>query len=714
MRINLGNSTIIHFFVMPAPDKAMPISPFQGFMPGIFSDEYFGTLSKLLCLPMNVTEAFMTREELISYRCELGTPSIILLDTEAFTKIISAFKKHPFVCITCIGKEFEFVKNLDLDFKYPPNIIGIDELADVNISDFNIYLLDDFIVERLNQALENNDLPSEYTNLLEEKGAREKVEEKLDLASRCHAVTRPNDAVLVSLGYKFENEDHLIGGADKEVFIDAMLESSHKLKEFVKGHKDDTKSELIVYSPSIFTHLYRFKSHFWNQISRQLKDKRAKEFIMNGIFKNRSYSGMQISIDSEDDVDKLMRNKLVSSLYGIRKFELAYTNLAICSLAVANMCPAVRVPNAINFYNGLLKDLESLSISSAQRAQANFNRKHKELVGKIRNEIGEKLIDFISEHDSLTLCTDVPLEWVRVNKIPLMFTHEISKIHTTMGNQLLKTSMNFSSFTLEQDDLNKITVIRSFSKNDPIKYTLEEGLRHYIEIDNGVELSIMDVDNKEQMLEALNKVDTPILIFDCHGNHGGDESHGWLQIGDDKVDTWELQTIVPPIIILSACLTSAISGSHASVANGLLENGALTVLGTLLPVDATKSAAFVGRIAYRLTGYLNALKKLGVDYLTWRKFVSDFFRMSFCTDVLGELRDTYEWINQEQYEEIHIQSNFAINMCNREWLDVLVQLISEKSGKTQEEVHDKIQEIGFVETMNYSQIGRPESIIIQL
>jgi len=632
------------------------------------------------------------------------------LDTEALTRNISAFKNYPFVCITCIGKEFEFIANLDLDLKYQPKIIGLDELTREN----NIYFLDDFIAERLSQAIENNDLPRDYSRLFQEKGLRKKVEIKLDLASRLHSVTRPNEAVLLSLGYKLENVNKLVGGADKEVFIDAMLESSEQLKKYINAHKDDTKSELIIYSPCIFNHLYKFKSNFWNQLNRQIKDKVAREFIMNGIFKNRDYSGMTLPVHSADDFERLMRNPNVQTIIFIRKFELALTNLAICSLALANICPAVRLPNAINFHNGLLSDLELLSNSTTQRSLVNFNRKYKEFIGEIRNDIGDKLIDYLTRHDSIVICSDVPLEWLNVNKIPLMFTHEISKVHMTSGVQLLKTSMNFSSVIVEMNDFKKVTVIRSFMDNDPIKHTLEIGLKHYIELDNEIELIIIDVDSKQQLLEILEKVDTQILIFDCHGNHGGSESNGWLQIGEDKVDTWTLQITVPPIIILSACLTSAISGSHASVANGLLEHGALTVLGTLLPVDATKAAIFLGRIIYRLTGYLNSLKVLKVDNLTWRKFVSDFFKMSFCTDILRELRDSFAWIDEAQYQEIHIKSNMLINPLRPEWFDLFVRLISEKSGKTQEEVLNKIQEIGFVETMNYSQIGRPENIIIQL
>ncbi len=698
---------------MPKPDST-PVSPFQGYTTNIFSDEYYAALTKISSLPMNALEVYMSKEELMKFRSDVGVQSVMLLDVEALPKRINIFKHHPFVFITCLNDEVDFVKSLELDFDYPPTIVGIDDAVDVKLNNFNVYLLDDLILERMQEVLKNEVLPLKYKEFIAKREAREKVETTLNLASRAHAVTRPNESVMLSLGYKFQCEDRLVGGADKQIYIDTMVNSYRDFKDQIKVHKGDSKSDLIVYSPSIYAHLYKFKSNFWNQIGRQLKEKRAKEFIMNGVFKNPSYSGTHISFENKADFQKFMNNEFVCSMVGIRQFELAYTTLAMCSLAIANVCPVVRLPNAINFHNGLINDIESLSKSTAQKARTSFNRKYRELVSSILEEIGEQLIDVIKENESITLCTDAPLEWVSIDRIPLMFTHEISKIHTSMGSQLLRTSMNFSTFRLEQEDLKKITVIRSFRDHDPIRPTLEASLRLYIEKDNEIELEIIDVSDKTQFFNALEHLNTKILIFDCHGNHGGSDSHGWLQIGNDQINTWELTTTVPPIIILSACLTSAIGGSHASVANGLIENGALTVLGSLLPVDAIKSATFVGRIAYRLTGYLKAIEKLGVESLTWRKFISDYFKMSFCTDILHELKDKYEWIDEKSYQEIHIESNYAINLNNVEWLNVLVKLISDKADKSIEEVYDILKEIGFVETMNYSQIGRPENIVIQL
>ncbi|MEZ9016260.1 CHAT domain-containing protein [Vibrio lentus] len=665
---------------------------------------------------MNATEVFMSHEELVKYRCDAAVPNIFLLNTNSLVELIRLFEDHPFVFITCIGKELEFVRGLDVEFKYPPFVVGLNDEADVNISEYDIFAFDDLIQNRFHTALENSDLDERYSTYIKDRTTRERVFEVLDTPSRSHAITRPNEAALLSLGYRFKETDRLIGSADKSVFIDAMIKSSRDFNEIISQKKDDPKSDLIVYSPSIFTHLYDFRSNFWNQLGRQINNKKAKQFIMDSVFKNPHYSGSDLHLKGKEEFHQIMGNKTVPMLLQTRQFELAYSTLAMESLAIAYVCPVVRLPNSINFHNSKLRELETLSASVSHKAMDNLNRKYKLLSEALKNEIGAELVEFIAESDSLTICSDAPVEWITFKKIPLMFTHEISKIHTTPGNQLLKTATNFSNITLDHEDLLKVTVIRSFKEYDPIKYTLATGLQTFAEIDNKVELIIVDVDSREQLIEELNKVQTPILIFDCHGNHGGSDSNGWLQIGDDKVDTWNLpcKGTIPPIVILSACLTSAVGGSHASVANGLLGLGALSVLGTLLPVDANKAAAFVGRIILRLTGFLNALKKMNVKYLTWRKFISDFFKMSFCTDVLTEFRDSYGWISDKEYKQIHLEVNYAINSFKPDWLEVLISKVAESSGNDCDSVQRAIDEIGFVETMNYLQVGRPENIIIDL
>ncbi|MEH6534428.1 MAG: hypothetical protein V7735_24260, partial [Photobacterium frigidiphilum] len=617
----------------------------------------------------------------------------------------------------CVDQEdVEFVNGYKQEFKYAPLILGLNDSCDIDISEhFDPFILDADFIKRIEHLIETGELPELIADYIGKCEPRSGCTIDTSRTSYLHAVTHPNEAVLRSLGYDFPNVEEIKASGEKDTYIDAIIDSSKSVLNELVGDKAPFKSDLIVYSPSIYTHLYNFKSNYWNQLIRKEKSKEARNFVMNGIFKNPNYSGFDVKINSQEDFNAIHKSPLVRHATSIRQFELSFTTAAIMFLSIANNCPSVRLPNAINLHQGALRDLESLSSSDKQNSEAKFVRKFKELNASIQAEIGEKLLSFIAKNStSLTLCTDSPIDWVSFDRIPLMFTHELSKINTTPGNKLLQESTNFSSITLKQQDLMAVTVIRSFRDSDVIKPTLEKGLRYFVSIDNKIELKIIDVNSEQELIKALEGVNTSILIFDCHGNHGGSESHGWLQIGNDRVDTWKLPNVMPPIVILSACLTSALAGSHASVANGFLSRGAFTVLGTLLPVNAIDSSVFMGRILYRLSGYLCAIEKLGVEMITWREFMSGFFRMSFCTDVLHIIRDKYSLISGEQYKEIHFLANCAINSGSTTWYDSVLNKLEKSTGKSANYFDELIQDIGFVETMKYSQLGRPETIIIKL
>lgn len=718
-RLNLAITSVLHILIVPDTENPRNQSPFQGYLMDLFDQKYIWLMHCMSILPATANEVYMSSEKLIKFRSSFASASFLLLDKSSFEKRIGAFDGSPFIYCYCIDEDVVVhVKETCRSFRYPPITVGWDKSCDIVISDScEFFFLDDSIAERVDLAGANNDLPPELLVFFKNNTRRSPISIELEQTSYSHAISNPNEAVLYSFGFNLPNVDKLIGGADKEVYINAIIDSSKAVLQVTKEvTKLSIKSDLVLYCPSIFTSLYDFNSQFWNSLKRKVTNKASRDFIMNGLFKNPNFSGFNIpSIDNDKQLEELRKSVFVQEIASIRKFELALSSAAINFLCVSNNSPAVRLPNKINFFHNHLRDIESLSKSDNPKSKEKLRRKFSQLTSDIKSEIGDRLCDFIVENSkSLILCTDSILEWVPFDRIPLMFTHEISKINTTPGNKFLQETTNFSSVSISQKQLKNITVIRSFKNLDPIKFVLEKAIKHYIKIDQTISVKFIDVTSSKELIDALKQCEDNILIFDCHGQHGGAESHGWLQIGTDQVDTWALPVVFPPIVILSACLTSAIGGSHASVANGILSKGSLSVLGTLLPVNAIDSAVFIGRMVHRISGYLNALVKLNVQVLSWRQFISGLLRMSFCTDFLRMFRDEACLITSEQYIEIHNECNFIINLQRHDWYDQILGIIHNKTGLEISELNHLIKNIGITETMYYSQLGRPENIIIDL
>ena len=715
---NLVETSILHVLIMPRTEDIKDQSPFQGYLNDLIYSQHYRLLEYMSILPTSANELFISHEELIRHRINLSVSNNFLLDKIAFKKWFEVFQTHPFIFCYCVDEDSaKYVKGVSKASKYPPLTVGWSDICDIVLGDeLTPFLLDEKISERLKLVKENGDLNEKSKDFLSSRIARTTQQIELDQKWYSHGVSIANEAVLYSLGYSFSGTNTLKGSHERQPYIEAILDTSQKVLSLTNKYKTTSlKSDIVLYCPSIFTHLYNFKDQFWNKIRRDLKNKRSREFLIDGVFRNNAYSGITMRDISKEDAKEIFENKVFQMVLSTRQSELRLSSAAINMLCTSYCVPAVRLANALNFFHGNFKDIESLVSSGTDKSKRKLDRKFKDLVEKMRGEIDEQLIDFIVQNsNSITLCSNIHLDWVSLDRIPLMFSHETSKIPTTPGNMFLQNCTNFSNVIIKKNELLNITVIRSFRENDPLKYKLEEALTHYSKLVDDIELTIVDVGSKDEFVSALNEIKESILIVDCHGNHGGVDSHGWLQIGSDQVDIWHLPITSPPIVILSACLTSALAGSHASVANSFLAKGCISVLGTLLPVNALKSAIFVGRLVFRISAFLKAMQQMGVAVLTWRTFITGFLRMSFCTDFLMLFRDELKWITDEAYREVHTRCNYLINMNHPNWYDESLKLISDAADKSIETVDMTIQDIGLTETMYYSQLGRPESIVIEM
>lgn len=469
-----------------------------------------------------------------------------------------------------------------------------------------------------------------------------------------------------------------------------------------------------MYTPGLYTYYYERGDESIQKVKNMIDDEKY-HFLIDGVIKNPNYSSTQIvSKKGEEDYD-FLNNKSFKSIVNIRRRELQLTTVAISFLAKHKNSPALRLPNGVNHFLNKFKSIEDKSIKQGIYSNE-FQVKIKAINTLMKRRIGKKIIDYICDNfNSVSLVCDTPLDWVRFGNLPLMLTHEISRINSTPGNVLLKDSSLYPKVEIKASQLSKILVLRSFRPDDEIKYCLELSIDKIEKLSACIDVEIIDINNEYELIDAINDFSGKILVMDCHGHHGGVKQNGWLEIGDDKVDVWHLSKKIkmPPIVILSACLTSAISGSHASVANGFLTCGAISVLGTLLPVNAIHSAFFVAMLLHRIAEFPRVLS-LDYTHITLRLLISLFFRMSYTSDVLRAFQIA-GMIDKVDFEDINRKVCNEINELSNNWNEVLIDEIIIKSSYGKKFIRDFIdQKCYFTETMSYSQIGFPECIHIDV
>jgi hypothetical protein len=714
----VNTTSIQHIIVMPSNLKEENYSFFQGFSKEIAMD-YGRILSCLSWVPHDILESRLGFKSLVASKMIASSLDIKhvdedLLDDEhidfnsCFTFIWSTEETITKAIEAC-GKFA--IKPIHISCKKHPDTIHIDDVDEIIITSK---------LDNLRDLVIKENPKSEVSEFLAAHQNEEKEKLQFPFPPLNHSCTTPLAKALVSCGYEVGEVEEVVASTNIEqhsrgmIKLTSLIDDIRAEFEFPVGA---IKNDGIIFCASMYAHLFKPKSKMWRDLYRTLA-KAQRDFIKNLIVRNKGFSngGLQVG---DGDVFNPYEDEVVGGLLYERQVELSLFKEIISVVASNQFCPAIRLPNGVMLHHDRLNNIVSL-INSPSRSRTKIirklNNKLKSYSEAIRKDVGEELLKaaFESRTKLLTIC-DFPIEWVSINGFPLMFTHEISRIFPTPGNMLGQAALASQKIVVPYSAITEILVIRSFDVSDPIKDHLSKAIDIFSESGNydNINIKFVDVSSEQELINALNAYSGLITIFDCHGGHGGEESNAWLHIGSEKLDVWSLanKCRIPPVVILSACSTHPVDGSHASVANGLFRCGAMSVLGTYAPINAIHAAQFVARVLLRISTFVPMLIEHGL--VSWREVLTGLLRMSYVTDVLMGMRDKLKLIDDEQYREIHTQTNYLINSPTDNWQDKFIGVIEGLTELDEEKVRSIIYDnFQFVETMLYSQLGRPENIII--
>ncbi|WP_429140098.1 CHAT domain-containing protein [Aeromonas veronii] len=709
------STTINHIVVLPKNVFHEGHSFFQRYAKVILND-YQWVFSTLSTVPHDILEPFLDNSEYAVSKMAGSSLSIHMIREDLLNDHHIDFE-NTFNIIWSTKKCFSSAKNAEGKFKIAPlhitNNNQNDAICILNMSPELLHSnIISFIRDRVSKikGCKEVDYISSIVNTENKRSTQ-----LLKFKPLGHNCARPLYMALKEYGLYADEIENVKPQIELEQYINGMVQLSNT----IDGIRSELqvppyliKNDVIIYCPSICSFLYNANSKTWNDVNRKL-DKHKREFLKNSMVRNRGFSNSSMTIN---ELFNPYKDPILSFFLRERQSELhLFTNI-LSIVSVNQFAPALRFPNAVMLHHDILKDICLLIKRLDKKSSRQLNSKFNDYSKKIQSDTGEPLLQ-ASLHNKekvLAIC-DFPIEWVKRDGFPIMFTHEISRIPTTPGDLCSELALSGQRLIFPYEAFKKILVIRSFNESDKIKNHLNVHLDNFKKLGlyENIELTEVNVNSEQELISALNSFQGGVVIFDCHGNHGGEKEHGWLCIGNDNVDCWSLanRCRIPPIIVLSACSTHPIDGSHASVANGFLRCGALSVIGTYAPIDAAHAGQFVARLLHRIANFIPILIKK--REVSWREVISGFFRMSYVTDVLSRMRDELCILTPQQYEDIHFKTNCIINSGTKNWEYCFVNEIAIELGKNEKEIFDIINdEFSFVETMLYSQLGRPENIII--
>jgi len=717
----MSTTTIHHIVILDENIKNDDCSLFQGFS-RLLLDEYRWVFNLLTVLPHDALEIFLDGHQIATSKMAGSSLDIFMTRVDLIENVGIA-TDQPFTIFYSSQSTQEVVRNFLSRFNYLPihisNTTGNGVISADSVTFETIFeLLKQRFIEigKYPQDLEiKNSVPS---FLRADYSPPSRI--KIPFSVINHNCVRPLVSTLKTYGY-YAHETHMVADMTNNseyiqsiTSLTALIDNirAEVIKECELPDKI-IKNDAIIFAPSLYAHLYDTNKGFWRSVF-SLTQADQKNFIKKAIIRTRNYSNN--TIEFKNGPLNPYDDPVVCTLLSERQKELDLFTQIISIVATNQFSPAIRLPNDVMLHHDILENISGLIRGGNKKKIFNLNKKIVAYNTSIKNEIGGDLLQaiFSNRRKLLAIC-DFPVEWISFDGTPVMFTHEISRIGTTPGNLLTRWALSGQRLMIPHNFFKKILVIRSFAPNDPIKNLLWLAISKFAENDSykNIDIEFVDVNTISEVRDKLNSFEGSIVVFDCHGNHGGQLENGWLNIGSEKMDTWQLgqECRIPPIVMLSACSTHAIDGSHASVTNGFLRWGTISVLGTYAPINAMHSAAFIARIFYRISAFLPIITT--ENSITWREFMSGFFRMSYITDLLRGFEISEKIINSEQYNEIHFNANMFINSNQKDWLEKTINSVAAHAKIPASAVRDLIdRKYQFVESMLYSHIGRPENLII--
>lgn len=244
-------------------------------------------------------------------------------------------------------------------------------------------------------------------------------------------------------------------------------------------------------------------------------------------------------------------------------------------------------------------------------------------------------------NSQIILISDLPLEWLTIENVPLAFTHDVCRLPTNSlhGLMALFAKNNEFEYQIPNDILKKTLVI--FGSDDPqfkiwqdqcVKISIQKGFftaRCY---------SISDVE------KAITKYEPDLLIYDCHGSYKEEIRSTILWIGNEQLspDIIVEKKLSAPIVFLSACGTAPTYTLVNSIANAFFESGSLSVTTTYLPVEINSSSI----LYLRLLNKIEMASAKGI-HKNWLEFIGHILRTSH---ILDKFRIALEMVHGNKKE----------------------------------------------------------------
>jgi len=309
------------------------------------------------------------------------------------------------------------------------------------------------------------------------------------------------------------------------------------------------------------------------------------------------------------------------ALWNYQALEVEYLTNMLTLMSLTERLPVIRCPQLASSFFGKLRELRR---RHEEGSVVGLNRSLSQLGKELAQALPKEIANHISASNPslVRIVSDLPIEWLDIDGVPLMYKCQVSRIPITPGNFLL-THYNqcANDIELNASMARRLLILNCLDKTDNL-YQYPKHLNDILS-DQNIVHDYAEVASLQEYWKCLDEKRPFILMHFGHGSYDRNADIGYLHIAQERTQVWDFKSgVIPPVVLLGACDTAAIAETHNTPANAFIGLGARAVLGTFLPVRADRTIELYVRIVANLWDALEgefALETWG--QIVWKTIV---------------------------------------------------------------------------------------------
>jgi len=695
----------ITFLLALAEYEEEDVTPFQGFAPGLL--DFTWALHSIISLPADLFDPATSRNVRLARRVSgtggwrwapLLISSLEMISIDPATPLYVVFSNEAEIA--------KRVRRWSRQQKIKPLHVSGHGQDAVHPSKMSVEVIERFCrktilaAKRLDSSVDDRhwfDIVDKWQPVSSESSK---------LHFRSHNVTTANEMVLASEGVKPSEGAHLNPLADDD-YVVAMVDSAKAVLDlrdeagFPRAFlANPPRPDIILFAPAMYRHVLRAK--FLPDASVPGAAEAARLLIRQ--------TGYAIHTSGPVIADAMSGAGRI--IFELRTRELVMQSAAVGMRAASTVAATLRLPPQVNRIAGVIRQL-AIHLRSNPAASHKTRRVFGLVQAALRTAVDERLLTLIQgTQTGIKIVADALLEWLPVQGLPLGLRYDVSRINATPGGLTFGELINSIPIYLRPEAFSEVLVLSAFDADDPIKDHLRDTLQKF-DRNGALKPTVVEVRTIDEMVAALNSFRGTVLVFDGHGVHDEKDDIGFLKIGDERLDVWQLRkrARVPPIVLLSACDTHALDRSHVTTANGFLSCGARAVLATVLPVRSMHSALVIARLLFRGVEFSRAVHSAGRT-ITWANLVGGLLRMQMATDIVMDMHSK-KLLTEKEARKLTVDVGLWINTDEPDWFEKLASQACDLAHLSSPEWLQLVEEItAKSDVIRYVHLGNPESIIV--